>query len=503
MRRPDSALRLWATSLFVAALLIGTTACTASANFNEHPKPLSGLEGTSLLSVSEALPCPGEPVPTRVVVSCYWVEVEDASLAVAVLQASNPTGHPVLHLHGGPGGRAVADRHRWLIPQSPLLAHHDIVLVDQRGGGHSVPSLDCLEVDGSHTAELDSYRSCRRRLDAAGVDRSSITVDRIAADMVEVRKALGIERWHLHGASYGTRIALALLRTDGLAVASAILDSVVPPDIPTYDDLPDGVIASIGALGQWCNDLSPSCSGEIPDHLGTVLHHLAKEAITTTVTSGDTLRIDDTMFLRLVTDVLAGPAPHGPTIASTAIGTAYDGYAAGAAMTGITKSVALLSGALSAPVSTPARTTGDALSEGAQLSVECADELPDNNFVDTLPSQVPTGWEHQVATAIRDRWLDIRALCALWNVPASPASTHSPVRSDVPVLLLAGRLDPITPAAWSHHVLDDLSDAVLVLSDRWSHTPSMSDHCAAELVADFLDTGRRPESGPVDCPPNG
>ncbi len=484
VRRPATAARPGATLRRAAILLVGAAILGGVVACSDEPAGPAALP---------AVRCPEPAVPTELAVTCHRVEVDGASLAVAVLHAEDPTGHPVLHLHGGPGGRAVADRHRWLAPRSPLLAHHDVVLVDQRGGGRSTPSLDCPEVDGSTTPEPGLHRACRDRLDAAGIDRSSVTVARLAEDLVAVREALGVGRWHLHGTSYGTRVALELLRTDGDAVASVVLDSVVPPDVATHDELPGGVVEAVSALGRWCTAPARSCPVDVGDRLGVVLGRLADEPATVTVRSGDTVRLDDGTFLRLVTGVLAGPAPHGPAIAARAIDVAATSPA---------EAAALLLDATAASGSVESRTVGDPVAEGAQLSVECADELPGNDF--GVPEDLePQAWEDRVAAAVRERWLDVRTLCALWGVDPSPAATRREVRSDVPVLVLAGLLDPVTPVRWARHLVRDsggLADAVLATSGGWSHVPSMSDPCAAALVADFLDDGTRPAPGPVDCP---
>ena len=50
----------------------------------------------------------------------------------------------------------------------------------------------------------------------------------------------------------------------------------------------------------------------------------------------------------------------------------------------------------------------------------------------------------------------------------------------------------------TREVADGLADAVLVESERWAHAPSMSDPCAAHLVARFLD-GEPPPPGPARC----
>ena len=249
------------TVLLVAAL----NGCTTSPADE-------GNDPATRLTISA---CPGEPVPSELTVTCHQIEVEGASISVAVLHAPDPTGNPVLFLHGGPGGRAVADRYRWLTPRSELLDTHDVVLVDQRGGGDSTPSMDCPEMrrPDAEEAALAGDRACRDRLIKSGVDPSSASVERIAIDLVVVRQALGIDRWHLHGVSFGSRVALELMRRDEPAIVSVVLDSVVPPDADETADLPQGILAALQTLEGRCTG-DGSCPTGVVEPLRGILNRL-------------------------------------------------------------------------------------------------------------------------------------------------------------------------------------------------------------------------------------
>ena len=427
--------------------------------------------------------CPGEPVPTELTVTCHRIEVEGASLSVAVLHASDPDGAPVLFLHGGPGGRAVADRDRWLAPRSKILANHDVVLVDQRGGGNSTPSLDCPEME--HRGPQDNAqeglagdRSCRNRLVSAGFEPSTVTVGRIAADLVAVRQALAIDRWHLHGVSFGTRIALELLRTDDAAIVSLALDSVVPPDADETADLPDGIVAALTKLEDRCTD-DGFCPIGVLEPLRRTLDRLAHDPTVVQV-DNRSFTFDDTAFLAASVRTLS--RPDGPVALTEAIALADAGRLA--------EAVDRL-----APVDASAgtsRSAGDALAEGAWVAVTCGDQRPGMSFE-------PTDLNDPIHRAEHGRWLDLRARCAAWKIPSSDPATRTPVRSAVPTLILAGELDPVTPARWAATVARWLDDVEVVVSPRWTHAPSTWNSCAAHLVTRFLDTGDRPTGGSTDC----
>ena len=458
--------RTLASPLLPVGLLLAAASCGSETTDNPDP-------GTAFSLVDED--CPGEAVPTRLTVSCHRLHLDHGTLGVAVLWAEDPTGLPVLHLHGGPGGRAVGDRYRWLVPRSQVLEGHDVVLVDQRGGGTSTPSLDCPEVDDPATPPIDAIQACRDRLDQTGVDRGSVTVRSTAADLVHLRRSLGIDAWHLHGVSSGTRIALELLRIDGSSVASAVLDSPTPPEVDLYDDLPEGVLYALTSMENLCR-ADATCPGGLVGPLRSVLDDLADRPVAVTIWSGEASAYDDARLIRLVADALAAPA--GSNVVYGAVALALEGRLA--------EAIAAL-----AEVASTGRSVGDPTSEGARLSSECADELPFND-ADPMLTGDP------LLDAVARGEVGVRALCAVWQVERSPDIVDWPVASDVPTLILSGHLDPITPTAWARRLADRLGDAVLVESERWAHAPSMSDPCAVHLVARFLD-GERPLPGFARC----
>ena len=458
--------RTLASSLLPVGLLLAVASCGSETTDNPDP-------GTAFSLVDED--CPGEAVPTRLTVSCHRLHLDHGTLGVAVLWAEDPTGLPVLHLHGGPGGRAVADRYRWLVPRSQVLEGHDVVLVDQRGGGTSTPSLDCPELDDPATPPGEAIQACRYRLDQKGVDRGSVTVGSTAADLVHLRRSLGIDAWHLHGVSSGTRIALELLRIDGSSVASAVLDSPTPPEVDLYDDLPEGVLYALTSMENLCR-ADATCPGGLVGPLRSILDDLADRPVAVTIWSGEASAYDDARLIRLVADALAAPA--GLNVVDGAVALAAEGRLA--------EAIAALN-----EVASTGRSVGDPTSEGARLSSECADELPFND-ADPMLTGDP------ILDAVARGEVKVRALCAVWQVERSPDIVDWPVASDVPTLILSGHLDPITPTAWARRLADRLGNAVLVESERWAHAPSMSDPCAAHLVVRFLD-GERPLPGFARC----
>ena len=118
--------------------------------------------------------------------------------------APSPKPDPILFLTGGPGGSGLAEG-PGVAKQWP--PDRDVIFLDQRGALKSEPFLSCPEVDTfmEHTVELSwsapataeqgaaATRTCRVRLAAAGADLAAYNTTENAADVADLRTALGID----------------------------------------------------------------------------------------------------------------------------------------------------------------------------------------------------------------------------------------------------------------------------------------------------------------------
>jgi pimeloyl-ACP methyl ester carboxylesterase len=116
----------------------------------------------------------------------------------------------------------------------PFIAKRDFIVVDLRGSGYSQPALDCPDRSGPAAQWM---RTCRERLSSIA-DLDCYNSAAVAADLADLRRALGIREWNLLGESYGTRYALTAMRDQPEGIRSVILDSVVPPEADQYADGP-------------------------------------------------------------------------------------------------------------------------------------------------------------------------------------------------------------------------------------------------------------------------
>ncbi|MCB1040793.1 MAG: alpha/beta fold hydrolase, partial [Acidimicrobiales bacterium] len=196
------------------------------------------------------------PMPTDEVeleVTCGTVEVPEdrldpdsrmITLAVARIHSSSatPKPDPVVQLEGGPGFASLEDVTGYA--RSKVLEERDYILWDQRGTGFSDPNLDCTETNEAvwdifattdppeEEAKVieDSLRECRARVVAAGAELDGYDTTQNAADLADLRVALGVDEWNLRGISYGSALAIETVRSHPEGIRSVLLDSIVPPD---------------------------------------------------------------------------------------------------------------------------------------------------------------------------------------------------------------------------------------------------------------------------------
>lgn len=177
----------------------------------------------------------------------------------ARIKAPHPTGAPpVFWLPGGPGltvldafasdSEAARGRLRsWL----NFGAVGDFVVVEQRGytvrGEMLVETSDAAPLDkpASVQAEAGAMKALARRAVAhhADKDLSGYTIDAFAADVDDVRRALGYDKISLFGGSFGSQWSLAVMRLHPDIVARAVLSSVEP--LNNGYDMPSHVFAAL------------------------------------------------------------------------------------------------------------------------------------------------------------------------------------------------------------------------------------------------------------------
>jgi hypothetical protein len=87
----------------------------------------------------------------------------------------------------------------------------------------------------------------------------------------------------------------------------------------------------------------------------------------------------------------------------------------------------------------------------------------------------------------------IAAMCSLW--PAGPVDDgfQAPLATDIPVLLLSGEADPITPPEYAELAMVDLAQAQHLTARKQGHGQAAVG-CMPRLIGRFVDSpGRLPD----------
>ena len=128
-----------------------------------------------------------------------------------------------------------------------------------------------------------------------------------------------------------------------------------------------------------------------------------------------------------------------------------------------------------------ARQVSDQISSGMQNSVICSEDVP---FFDAANiDRTALSRTYQGADQL-DALLEI---CRLWPRGPVDADLHSPLRSDIPTLLLSGEADPVTPPADAERAAQGLSRHRHLILSGEGHG-QVATGCVPRLMAEFLDT---------------
>src|SRR5258708_34469616 len=103
----------------------------------------------------------------------------------------------------------------------------------------------------------------------------------------------------------------------------------------------------------------------------------------------------------------------------------------------------------------------------------------------TKPDVARTTTNTFVGSRMADEW---SAACAAWPLAALPEHYDAPLASNVPVLILSGSADPVSPPRWGQLVASTLPNSLHVVLPGGGHNVSPRG-CAPDLMARFLTAG--------------
>ena len=390
-------------------------------------------------------------------------------------------GPTLVAVEGGPGYPSTGSKWEYRGIYGPLRQQRNLLLVDNRGTGRSA-LIDCKSVQSftgrtSGSAFARRAARCAREIDArygrgaSGLFATAYAVD----DMAAVIRALKLDEVDLYGDSYGGWFAQDFVARHPRLIHSLVLDSTYP-----RRDL-DPWYASSGAAARAAMEIvSPGSVAR----LGELLTRVRRAPITgrTRDVDGSRLdvRVDPRALVDLVQDAASDPVIARELDASVTAALGSD-------------DVPLLR--LAGQANTWNHTPSEAnyFSRGQYLAVACAD-YPQLSDQDTPPEAF--------APFTAAEWLTISGfsqpydVCANWPAPIRrpPPVPNRKLPASVPVLIVGGDLDSLTPFADAPEYAPDVGANVKFVKLRNTvHVTSEGDtylvegmRCARRVIRSFL-----------------
>ena len=399
--------------------------------------------------------------------------------AVSKASGTNPQPDPLVKLEGGPGLGGIGGG--WDDWSNSPLGNRDLILVDPRGVGYSLPGMKCprnflpdasAQKKAPNAPEtmalgLQWAQSCRDSLVSQGFDLTAYNSLADANDLEDLRQALGYPAWNLYGISYGTRTALVTMRAFPNGIRSVVLDSVIPPQIDKIGGDLTTTVSSLSALFSRCKADS-ACDRDYPD-LETKFHEtirkLDQDPIQITIPVGET----------------------GQTKQVWATGYIFAG--------GVKESMKANWLVQIMPIVINQANSGDKsilerLLPGAAPAVNYAD------YYTVFCHDMSGLYDQGAYTANLDKHLDLKSfyaaysdapICAIWGAGQADPAESQPVQSDIPTLLLnGGDYDSASPPSYANLAASTLSHSFTYIFQEFSHVVSF-EPCSQSMMADFLN----------------
>jgi pimeloyl-ACP methyl ester carboxylesterase len=437
-----------------------TAAPSSTISFGDCPTSRSGIfiEGTvscGVLHVPENRAKPGS---------------RTLDLPFSILKASdaNPQPDPVVVLVGGPGGSAHMDVGAGYMPIAELRKHRDVIVLEQRGTGHTSVPLVCADVDSHPVTPIvrDALVACRDRLRREGVDFSGYDTAANAQDFADLGRLLGIRSWNLFGISYGTRLGLVLMRDHGANVRSAVLDAAYPLTMNNF--FTGGQLQGMSHVIRAC-EVDAQCAAKHPrlrENFIAAIEHFDENPYT--------LR-GERFGGEVIIAVLRGALGRPENVQK--IPAAIDRAAQG-------DLEPLLELSWIRKVELPPLYLAHAM----YILVECRD-----SYYQAPPlgaTEAPTGgfagWPAAVTAAVSRSSAQERMMCEIFDPGPSATPIGGAVRSAVPTLVINGEFDGGATSEMGDQIAGELQNAVHITTRGGGHI-SVTNPCIRAVIESFVD----------------
>jgi len=396
------------------------------------------------------------------------------SLFVAVVPALSlePEPDPFVPIAGGPGQASSDFYAAYQGAFEKVRRNRDIVLLDQRGTGRSAvmnceADEDIIEGRFSREQTLAVTQECLEQLPH---DPRFFTTSVAVGDLEALREALGYTQFNLYGISYGSRVAQHYVRRYPESTRTVILDGVVPPQMALGPAIAVEAQNALDAIFDRCAE-SEACAERFPD---------IREDFTMLQAE-----LDDEPATITLPDPLTGEPEEmsfGPQEMAAALRLlSYHPNSVAVMPMLIDEAISGNYAPLASQFMMISENVSDAMSIGMHNAVVCTEDAP-------YFAGEQIGRDALDATYIGPLQLDaLETICSIWPRGVLDEDFKTPLASDLPVLLLSGEADPVTPPRYAELAAIDLDNARLLTGRKQGHGQAPRG-CMPDLIAEFVET---------------
>lgn len=398
---------------------------------------------------------------------------------------------PIIYTVGGPGATTMPSAAYMKYYQ--YLWDRDVILVEQRGTYYARPHLGCQEWAEAiyqtqfptvSDREADSLLmaaaiACKDRYRKKRINLSAYRTTNIAQDIIDLMDLLEIEQANLLTISYSTKIAQVLMRDHPERIRSVVMDSPLPLEVSWDEESIQMLMEGYEQLFTACESDS-GCSVKYPE-LRNQFFAALREASSDPVDIAISHEGEPMTFKLTGLDLAFLLAPGSNDEVAGTPRRMSDW---------LNGDQTSLIGTLESMLSGPGY--GDGI--GMRISVWCAEEMvfASDEIIAAQTNRYPEfqGAESEIFS---------REICEYWGVEPAPPIDNQPITSDIPVLLMSGEFDAITPSRWAAAMQANLPNSFHVIFPGWMHsvTTYWSNPCGMEVAnAFFNDPSKEPI---IDC----
>ncbi|MBL4633753.1 MAG: alpha/beta fold hydrolase [Kofleriaceae bacterium] len=287
-----------------------------------------------------------------------------------------------------------------------------------------------------------------------------------ADDVDDLRSTLGYEKLNIYGISYGSRLALEVLRRHGEHIRSAVVGGLVPSQIVWTAGIPAGIDGALTNLNQSCV-AAGACGvayGDLYAEFIAGVYDLQENPISL---DNGAIDLDGSTYASLLFRLMYSRSsyPWLPMVISDLA----------ARQTGRIDS--FLVNAINA-------IGNSSVARGMYYSVVCGEMFspPDPNAFEALNVGVP----QDMQDIFGGGYYYSREICRTWPNGPLQASLAAPVISAVPTFVASGEMDPVTPPYYGQIAGDTLSDSLVVIYANSGHGSTLQTECGRQTFLAFL-----------------